>query len=306
MLYIKNVSINFNDSPNVVSNMNMILKEKEKRCIIGETGSGKSILMQAIINLLPENANIDGEIFYKNTNILNLDKSATNEFRKNEVSYIPQGSGDGLNPVYKIKNQMIEKLPEYKKINNKDKINLTSKILDKLGFLNSKEIVEYYPHMLSGGMSQRVLIGMGVINNPNIILADEPTKGLDKSRINQVIEAFKTLNDKTIFCVTHDLNFAKEIATSISVMYASYELEMSSKEDFFKEPLHPYSEAIISALPENDLKVSMGFAPSKEDIENLSTCLFYDRCRYRKDKCLTPPPMIDVGDRKVRCWKYAT
>lgn len=304
MLRIENVNIRFNNQPNVVSNMNMTLNPMEKKIIIGETGSGKSVLMQAIIKLLPSNTNIEGNIIYKDYKILNMNENKIRSFRRNEISYIPQGSGNGLNPVYKIKHQMIERLNNYKNIKKENFVKITSDILKRFGFENSRDIVEYYPHMLSGGMNQRILIGIGVMNNPNLILADEPTKGLDVSRVNQVIDAFKSLEDKTLLCVTHDLRFAKEIATRISVMYASYEIEECSREDFFENPLHPYSKAIIKAMPENGLKVNMGFAPSKVEVEKCTTCLFYKRCPIKSEKCLTPPSMIEVGERKVRCWNY--
>jgi peptide/nickel transport system ATP-binding protein len=119
-----------------------------------------------------------------------------------------------------------------------------------------------------------------------------------------VIESFKMLEDRTILCVTHDLRFARKIANKIVVMYAAQQVEFSSVEDFYREPLHPYSQALLQALPENGLRANLGFAPPNTEYEMIDGCLFANRCIVKTDRCKQRPPLIDIHGRKVRCWKY--
>ena len=155
-------------------------------------------------------------------------------------------------------------------------------------------------------MRQRALIAMGVAADAQLILADEPTKGLDQSRIQSVIDAFHQLEDRTLLCVTHDLRLAKSLADSIVVMYASQQIESGPGADFFAHPLHPYSRAMLEALPENGLQANMGFAPPRTNIDAQSACHFLDRCPCKSEKCLRTPPLFALEDgRKVRCWNYA-
>ncbi|MCF0120542.1 MAG: ABC transporter ATP-binding protein [Oscillospiraceae bacterium] len=162
-----------------------------------------------------------------------------------------------------------------------------------------------YPHMLSGGMKQRAMIAMGVAAGAKTILADEPTKGLDSDRIESVIECFNMLKDETVLCVTHDVNFARAIGDNISVMYAAQQLEYAERDDFFSCPLHPYSQAIIAAMPENGLQCTVGFAPPHTEYSRL-ICRFAERCPQCSDRCLNEmPPMINLDGHHVRCWQYA-
>ena len=137
-----------------------------------------------------------------------------------------------------------------------------------------------------------------------LTLADEPTKGLDPSRIRTVIEAFQKLQTQAVLCVTHDLTFAESYADQIVVMYAGHQLEISAKDEFFREPRHPYSQALLAALPENGLHDLTGFAPPHTS-EGGGQCIFFDRCPRRFSLCEKEPPMIQQDDREVRCWLYA-
>ena len=137
-----------------------------------------------------------------------------------------------------------------------------------------------------------------------MILADEPTKGLDEERIEMVVEAFHSLKDQAVLCVTHDLNFAREISDSISVMYASNQVEYAPAEELLEHPLHPYTQDMIAAMPENGLHFSEGFAMAHEDYAE-GGCKYAPRCRFCKEKCKETPPMAEVDGHKVRCWLYA-
>ncbi len=130
---------------------------------------------------------------------------------------------------------------------------------------------------------------MGIASGSPIIFIDEPTKGLDSRRVNMVVDSFKLLKDRTILCVTHDLQFARRIAEKILVMYASQQIEFANRDEFFCEPLHPYSKALLQALPENGLRVNMGFAPPNNEYENINGCLFASRCPERNARCNLRP-----------------
>lgn len=305
MLKIKNVSIKFAKGSEVVSNVSMDISPKDKMVIIGETGSGKSVLLLSILRMLPSNTSVSGEIILENQNLLRANKKEIYEVRGKKIAYIPQGSGNGMNPLYTVGHQIRESLRKHRKISKREAMEKSVELLKNFGMENGREICSKYPFMLSGGMRQRALIAMGIANDADIILADEPTKGLDVERIKMVIDAFHKLEDKTILCVTHDLRFAKAIGSKITVMYASEQIECCTSEEFFSNPLHPYSKALIEALPENGLHASMGFAPPRSGGENKECCHFYHRCIYKTEKCLQSPPLIQYGHRKVRCWKYA-
>ena len=152
-------------------------------------------------------------------------------------------------------------------------------------------------------VKQRAMIAMGIIAGADMILADEPTKGLDEERIEMVVDAFHSLKDQAVLCVTHDLNFAREISDSISVMYASNQVEYASAKELLEHPLHPYTQDMIAAMPENGLHFSEGFAMAHEDYAE-GGCKYAPRCRFCKEKCKETPPMLEVEGHQVRCWLY--
>lgn len=223
-----------------------------------------------------------------------------------KIAYIPQGSGNGLNPLYPVGKQICEAIQKQKRAGKKEDRKQMLELLEKFGFENPGLAAASYPFMLSGGMRQRALVAMGIAGDAELILADEPTKGLDTERIAMVIDAFSRLEDRTLLCVTHDLRFARAIASHITVMYASLQIESCSSREFFEAPLHPYSRAMLEALPENGLHANMGFAPPKAEDRIRKGCYFQERCPVKKTKCeLEKPPLVQIRNRKVRCWNYA-
>ena len=153
-------------------------------------------------------------------------------------------------------------------------------------------------------MRQRAMVAMGISAGAKLILADEPSKGLDEKRVSLVVEAFEQLKEESLLCVTHDMMFAGRISDHICVLYAAQQVEYGPTEEILKNPLHPYTQDMILAIPENGMKVSMtGFAPPHTDYQNYG-CRYKHRCRFCTSKCDTMPPVFTLGDRKVRCWKY--
>ncbi len=305
MLKIEKVSIRFGDNPEAVSDTSIELLQGHKMVVIGETGSGKSVLLLAILKMLPRSAVVSGEILFDGKDLLKCGSEEMTHIRGARISYIPQGSGNGMNPLYTVGHQLSESMMKHKKMKPKAALEKSAALLEQFGLADGRKLCRAYPFMLSGGMRQRALIAMGIAADAELVLADEPTKGLDRHRIEMVVDAFRNLDDRPILCVTHDLRFAKAIASKIVVMYASQQIECADSEAFFSRPLHPYAQAMLAALPENGLQANMGFAPPRRDEDAQKGCHFYDRCADKTERCRRAPPMVQYGDRKVRCWKYA-
>lgn len=306
LLDVKNVSVRFASGHGVqaVENVSLTVDKKEKVCIVGETGSGKSILLLAIIHLLPENAIVTGEAFFEGEDLIRMKRRQLDKIRGARLSYVPQGSGNGLNPLLTVGFQVAEPMIEHQKVKKKEAIAEAVRLMKRFHIGDEEEVAGQYPFTYSGGMKQRAMIAMGIIAGADMILADEPTKGLDEERIEMVVEAFHSLKDQAVLCVTHDLNFAREISDSISVMYASNQVEYAPAEELLEHPLHPYTQDMIAAMPENGLHFSEGFAMAHEDYAE-GGCKYAPRCRFCKEKCKETPPMAEVDGHKVRCWLYA-
>ncbi len=306
LLKIIDLSVYFKGDKNtyVLKDMNMDIYINDKIVVIGETGSGKSIMLLSILGLLPKNAEVNGTILFHNIDILKITRKEYNKIRGKQISYVPQGGGNSMNPLIKVGNQVGETLVVHKIADKKSAFEKAITILKRFNIGNEKKRALNYPHTFSGGMRQRALIGMGMAADPELILADEPTKGLDKTRINMVIESFKTLMNKTFICVTHDINFAKKIGEKVCVMLSAYQVEFGTVEDVLENPLHPYTSDIIRAMPENGLEYNSKLLDRLK--HNEKECPYRNSCSDSFYKCNKIPPMFDLENgRKVRCWKYA-
>ncbi|ENN96362.1 peptide ABC transporter ATPase [Methanocaldococcus villosus KIN24-T80] len=307
MLDIRNLSVEFKlgkKSVKAVNNVSLKINENETVCLIGESGSGKSVLGLSILKLLPENVKISGEVYYKNKNLLSLPEKELKNIRGKIIAWIPQTSS-ALNPVITVGEQIAEPLIYHLKL---DKKRAWRRVIDLLNFFSiipAEKRAKQYPHQYSGGMKQRALVAMGISAEPEFIIADEPTKGLDIVKKFNVIEAFKKIKKKKLsqLIITHDLHLAEVIGDKISVMYCGQVLEVCNKNRFFNEPLHPYSKALLEALPDRGLKPIRGFPPSM--VNPPSGCKFHPRCDYCLDICKRKePPFFKVEDSLVRCWRY--
>lgn len=306
IIEIKDVSVSFGSGSGAgaVEHFSMELQENSRTVLIGETGSGKSVLLLSILKLLPQSAQITGQVLFQEENLLEKSEKELEHIRGNQIAYIPQGSGNGLNPLLKVGFQVGEPMMEHCGATKKEAIAKSVSLLRRFHIGQEEQRVKAYPHTFSGGMRQRAMVAMGISAGATLLLADEPTKGLDYNRIDMVAQCFETLENKTLLCVTHDINFAQRVGDHVSVMYAAQQLEEADKEEFFSNPLHPYSRAILDAMPERGLKSSVGFAPSHESYAH-SGCRFASRCPHRMECCNQNPPMFEKNHHKVRCWLYA-
>ncbi len=284
-----------------VDNVNFTLKKGEVLAILGESGCGKSVMASAILKLLPENTKVYGDVFYNGENITKLKEKEFRKFRGREISIIPQSAGTSLNPLIKVGNQVSESLLIHEKHKKKEVIERVKDVFRKLELPRIDKIVKNYPHELSGGMKQRVLVAMGSISKPNFIVVDEPTKGLDFTSKQEVIKLLKQLKEETkcsLLLITHDISVAKELAEKVAIMYAGEIIEIGKIKDIFNSPKHPYTNGLLNSLPQNGLKAIKGFSPSMSNLP--SGCYFNPRCMEATEKCSLIHPVFD-SKNLVRC-----
>ena len=278
----------------VITNLDIDLYEGEILAVVGSSGSGKSLLAHAILGILPDNATTEGNIIYKGKSLSLKDKE---KLRGREIVFIPQ-SVNFLDPLMKVSKQV--KIS----IENKEKANKRQRdIFNKYGL--DKKVDNLYPFELSGGMARKVILSTALVSDCKVIIADEPTPGLDEKSLNEALKDFRNIADSgcAILMITHDIEAALKIADKIAVFYAGTTLEIANVNDFKgdgKNLRHPYSKALFNALPQNGFKPIKGSQPMPNELPK--GCLFQDRCEYISEKCrLIRPNARMVRDGMVRC-----
>lgn len=278
----------------VITNLDIDLYEGEILAVVGSSGSGKSLLAHAILGILPDNATTEGNIIYKGKTLTLKDKE---KLRGREIVFIPQ-SVNFLDPLMKVSKQV--KIS----IENKEEANKRQRdIFNKYGL--DKKVDNLYPFELSGGMARKVLLSTALVSDCKVIIADEPTPGLDEKSLNEALKDFRNIADSgcAILMITHDIEAALKIADKIAVFYAGTTLEIANVNDFKgdgKNLRHPYSKALFNALPQNGFKPIKGSQPMPNELPK--GCLFQDRCEYIGEKCrLIRPNARMVRDGMVRC-----
>lgn len=308
LLDVENVSISFTQYTKglnqrdlkVITDLTLDVSEGEILAVLGSSGSGKSLLAHAIFGILPENANLQGKIKYKGKELTQKDKE---ELRGNEISLIPQ-SVNFLDPLMKISDQAIgltksEEEKKAKKIKQRE-------IFEHYNL--GPEVDDMYPFQLSGGMARRVLVSTSLLSDPKLVVADEPTPGLDEKTVEETLNHFKHMKEDGVgvLLITHDIHAALEIADRIGIFYSGYVIEIAENKDFSGDGenlLHPYTKLLYKALPANGFNLTKGHQPLHGEITE--GCPFYDRCEMRFDRCKNErPELIDLGNKKVRCFKY--
>ena len=278
----------------VITNLDIDLYEGEILAVVGSSGSGKSLLAHAILGILPDNATTEGNIIYKGKSLSLKDKE---KLRGREIVFIPQ-SVNFLDPLMKVSKQV--KIS----IENKEEANKRQRdIFNKYGL--DKKVDNLYPFELSGGMARKVLLSTALVSDCKVIIADEPTPGLDEKSLNEALKDFRNIADSgcAILMITHDIEAALKIADKIAVFYAGTTLEIANVNDFKgdgKNLRHPYSKALFNALPQNGFKPIKGSQPMPNELPK--GCLFQDRCECISEKCrLIRPNARMVRDGMVRC-----
>ncbi len=311
LLCIDEMSVSFNTSLGRVKaaqNICLELHERETLAIVGETGCGKSVIASAILQLLPSNASVKGRAIFLGRDLLSLGEREMADIRGQEIAIIFQNPSLSLNPIMNVAEQVAEPLQIHRRLPRHRAISKAEDMLSRLK-LGDKASSAMYPFQLSGGMNQRVMIATSMILSPKILIADEPSKGLDQSLARQVMKELAGIKDEigaSLLLITHDLLLAREVSERIAVMYCGEIVETGSSAEIFDQPLHPYTKALLNCLPERGFEPIPGCSPSM--IDPPEGCSFYPRCRERHDRCLLSPGMIKVngrdGGREVRCWLY--
>jgi len=290
ILEIKNLNMGFNIEDNfyyALNSINLSFEKGKIHAIAGESGCGKSVLINTILKLLPKNAIIkNGQIIFEDQNLLNLSNKEMQKIRGKKIALIPQDPFMSLNPLYTIENQLLEIDNNIKKIKT---------ALEEVKIKNIETVLKSYPHELSGGMKQRVIIAMALISQAELILADEPTTALDVSTSNSILDLLIELKNKnkTIILITHDLSIVANYCDSATIMYLGDVVEKNSAKNLFKSPKHPYTKALLGALPTKRGKKLENIKGKISPInEHISGCKFHPRCNCAFEKCKTEKPTL--------------
>ena len=309
LLSITQLKVHFPTQDGIVKAVNTIdleIANNERLGLIGETGCGKTVLGMSIIRLLPSSTTIEGEIKYKGNDLLKLTEKEIRKIRGKEIAMILQNPTTSLNPVLKVGDQIAEAIKLHQGLAKRAAKAKAVEMLEAVKIPDATKRANEYPHQFSGGMKERAMIAMGLACDPAMIIADEPTKGLDVTVKKQIVKLMKEVTkQKTMLFITHDLGVAAEICDNITVMYAGELMEYANTETIFKNPMHPYTQGFLNSLPSMGLKAIKGMSPSLIDLP--SGCRFHPRCDCANAKCkIEHPELIEVEkSHYVRCFQYA-
>lgn len=307
IIEISNLTISFHGDEyclTAIEDLTLSIFKGETLAIIGESGSGKSVLGQAILSILPESAEIQGIINYREKNLLMASDSELESIRGGLIGWVPQNPKMGFNPSMKMWKQIAESMIIHTDSSWSEAKRQAISLLERFKVLPADQWADAYPVSYSGGMLQRAMVAMGTSVNPDVIIADEPTKGVDllnKSGITDLFLEMKTRGITQIL-ITHDLDFARELADRVAVLYCGQIVEITSKEIFFTHPRHPYSHGLLQSLPQNGLCPIPGNAPPMHIVH--TGCRFKDRCSDSKKECKNPVPFFSMNKDYVRCFNY--
>ncbi|EFI69969.1 oligopeptide transport system ATP-binding protein [Lysinibacillus fusiformis ZC1] len=296
----------------IVNGVSFQLEKGKTLGIVGESGCGKSMTSLSLMGLLPAGVNWQGgEVYIDQKQINKKSKKEWRKIRGKKVSMIFQEPMSSLNPVYKVGSQIMEMIHSHEKISRKEAHERAIDMLRLVGIPRPDKVVNEYPHQLSGGMRQRVMIAMALACGPEILIADEPTTALDVTIQAQILDLMKDIQEKldmSIILITHDLGVVAEICERVIVMYAGEIVEEATVLDLFNQPLHPYTKGLLNSLP--DIESEQEYLPSIEGVvpspsDMPSGCRFFDRCEFATDQCKKKPDLFTTSnDTKVRCWLY--
>jgi peptide/nickel transport system ATP-binding protein len=310
VLLIENLNVQFAlsdaDVMTAVESASLHITAGRTVVVIGESGSGKSIMGLAVCGLLPRSAMVSGRVVFHDVSLLDLPADRMRDLRGRRIAFVPQGGGLSLNPTMTCGGQVAEIYVYRQDSSRHESARLTRDLLGRLSL--SPSVVDTYPHLLSGGMRQRVLVAMGLAGTPDLLIADEPTKGIDAYRRQEVIDLFTRMRERSpdmaVLVITHDIRLAEKIGDEVAVMYAGKIVEHTRASRFFAEPLHPYSRALLQAMPERGLLPIPGAAPRPG--VRPQGCVFHPRCTLSTARCgQLDPPINGCDDSLVRCWLHA-
>ncbi|MEN6320610.1 MAG: ABC transporter ATP-binding protein [Syntrophaceae bacterium] len=320
ILEIKNISTHFETDKGIikaVDGVDLVVDEGDTLGIVGESGCGKTVLVLTIMRLIPNPPGriIPGNIFFNGIDLLALDMDDMRRIRGKDISMVFQEPMTSLNPVLQIGEQISEIIRLHLGLGSKEAINRAIEALRLVGMPSPERIIRNYPHQMSGGMRQRIMIAMALCCSPKLMLADEPTTALDvtiQAQIIELINKSKADVGTSVILITHDLGVIAEAAQFVAIMYTGKIVEYTSASSLFSTPLHPYTVGLMESIPKIDgisghgeyLKVIPGVVPSLYDLPK--GCSFQDRCSHTMEICRKEEPQLKEKSfgHKVRCWLY--
>lgn len=316
LLSVKNLSTEFPVKKGIVravEDVSFDVDQGEILAIVGESGSGKSVTSLSIMGLLAEPGHVaDGSLEFEGKDLATLSEKQYRELRGNDMAMIFQEPMTSLNPVYRVGNQIVEAIRTHEKVSKAEAKDRAVDLLRKVGIPSPEARINDYPHQMSGGMRQRVMIAMALACNPKLLIADEPTTALDVTIQAQILDLLRRLRDDTgmaVLLITHDLGVVSETADRVVVMYCGQVVEEAEVRTLFDHPMHPYTLGLLKSIPrlEDDdskrLYMIKGMVPNP--LEMPPGCHFSDRCDSCMDICRTKvPELVDVDGHKVRCFLY--
>ena len=316
LLSVKNLSTEFPVKKGIVravEDVSFDVDQGEILAIVGESGSGKSVTSLSIMGLLAEPGHVaGGSLEFEGKNLATLSEKQYRELRGNDMAMIFQEPMTSLNPVYRVGNQIVEAIRTHEKVSKAEAKDRAVDLLRKVGIPSPEARINDYPHQMSGGMRQRVMIAMALACNPKLLIADEPTTALDVTIQAQILDLLRRLRDDTgmaVLLITHDLGVVSETADRVVVMYCGQVVEEAEVRTLFDHPMHPYTLGLLKSIPrlEDDdskrLYMIKGMVPNP--LEMPPGCHFSDRCDSCMDICRTKvPELVDVDGHKVRCFLY--
>ncbi|WP_320170064.1 ABC transporter ATP-binding protein [Maridesulfovibrio sp.] len=316
ILEIRNLTTSFatpGGVVNAVDNASIELGQGETLAVVGESGCGKTVLSLSIMGLVPDPPGriTGGQVLYRGRDLVQLPEKELQKIRGNSLSMIFQEPMTSLNPVFRIGDQISETLRLHQGVSAHEAEEAAVDALKLVGIPNPQKRINSFPHELSGGMRQRVMIAMALVCSPEILIADEPTTALDVTIQAQILRLLNDLRNRmngSLMLITHDLGVVARVASRVAVMYAGQIVESAGLNDLFKDPLHPYTRGLLASVPRlgsrEELTPIPGNVPALTNLPK--GCRFHPRCAHAFDLCREQEPqLITENGRSVRCWLHS-
>lgn len=309
-IIVHNLTVMFhteNGTVKAVEDVNTVFQYGKITGLIGESGSGKSVLGMSLLQMLPNSAEIRGECLYNGQNLLQIKPEEIRAIRGREIALIPQNPAESLNSVRRIRRQLTEAVTAHDKVKQSEAEKRAKELLVRFGFDKPGEILDSYSFQMSGGMNQRIISVLGLMNRPNWIIADEPTKGLDSILRKQVYQTLRDIaahDTSSMILITHDITLAEKLCDYIIVLYAGRVLEQGPAAQVLQNPQHPYTKGLIASQPSKGMHPIGGVIPGRERQTN--GCNFYPRCHCAEERCgKNRPAEFPCGNgSQARCFLY--
>jgi len=318
LLSVKNLATHFRAGPGriarAVDGVSFDLQQGKTLALVGESGCGKTQTAFSIMQLIAENGyHPSGEIFFEGRNLSKLAPEEMRQLRGNDIAMIFQEPMTSLNPLFRIGDQLQEPLKQHLKISQGASRNHAIELLERVGIPDPHKRVDDFPHQLSGGMKQRVMIAMAIVCKPALLIADEPTTALDVTIQAQILDLLDVLRKETqmaILLITHNLGIVAQYADRVAVMYSGKIVEQASVENIFASPSHPYTQGLLNSLPKDEISEKLetiaGTVPHPAFLPK--GCAFHPRCTDKMDVCVQEIPKLqsleEQAQHQTACWLY--